>query len=99
MISVEEAQERVLAEIAVLGTEQVAFTDALGRVLREDIVASSDAPQADNTAMDGYAVRAGDIANPPVRLKVIEDIPVESVATKNVEAGTAHRIMTGRQIP
>ncbi|PYQ47772.1 MAG: hypothetical protein DMF59_17975 [Acidobacteria bacterium] len=99
MISVEEAQERVLAEIAVLGTEQVAFTDALGRVLREDIVANSDIPQADNTAMDGYAVRADDIANPPARLKVIEDLPAGSVATKKVEAGTAIRIMTGALIP
>src|SRR2546428_4056791 len=99
MISVEEAQERVLAEIAVLGTEQVAFTEALGRVLREDIVANSDIPQADNTAMDGYAVRADDIANPPARLKVIEDLPAGSVATKKVEAGTAIRIMTGALIP
>ena len=99
MISVEEAQERVLAEIAVLGTEQVAFTDALGRVLREDIVANSDIPQADNTAMDGYAVRADDIANPPARLKVIEDLPAGSVAINRVEAGTAIRIMTGALIP
>jgi molybdopterin molybdotransferase len=99
MISVEEAQERVLAEIAIVGTEQVAFTDALGRVLREDIVAASDVPQADNTAMDGYAVRAEDIANPPVRLRVIEDLPAGHVAAKKVEKGTAIRIMTGALIP
>jgi molybdopterin molybdotransferase len=99
MISVEEAQERVLAEIAVAGTEQVAFTDALGRVLREDIIATSDVPQGDNTAMDGYAVRADDIANPPARLRVIEDLPAGSVATKKVERGTAIRIMTGALIP
>jgi molybdopterin molybdotransferase len=99
MISVEEAQERVLAEIAVAGTEQVAFTDALGRVLREDIVATADVPQGDNTAMDGYAVRADDVANPPVRLRVIEDLPAGTVATKKVEKGTAIRIMTGALIP
>ena len=99
MISVEEAQERVLAEIAIVGTEQVAFTDALGRVLREDIIAASDIPQADNTAMDGYAVRAEDIANPPVRLRVIEDLPAGHVAAKRVEKGTAIRIMTGALIP
>ena len=99
MISVEEAQERVLAEIETVGTEQVAFTDALGRVLREDIVAPADVPQADNTAMDGYAVRADDIANPPVRLRVIEDLPAGSVATKRVDKGTAIRIMTGALIP
>jgi molybdopterin molybdotransferase len=99
MISVEEAQERVLAEIAIVGTEQIAFTDALGRVLREDIIAASDVPQADNTAMDGYAVRAEDIANPPVRLRVIEDLPAGRVAAKKVEKGTAIRIMTGALIP
>ena len=99
MISVEEAQERVLAEIAIGSIEQVAFTDAHGRVLREDIVAPADVPQADNTAMDGYAVRADDIANPPVRLRVIEDLPAGTVATKRVEKGTAIRIMTGALIP
>src|SRR5713101_1564844 len=99
MLSVEEAQERVLAEIAVIGTERVAFTEALGRVLREDVVSPADIPQADNTAMDGYAVRADDIANPPVRLKVIEDLPAGTVATHRVEKGTAIRIMTGALIP
>ncbi len=99
MLSVEEAQERVLAEIALIGTERVAFTEALGRVLREDVIATADVPQADNTAMDGYAVRADDIANPPVRLKVIEDLPAGTVATHRVEKGTAIRIMTGALIP
>jgi len=99
MISVEEAQERVLAEVTLLGTEKVVFTDALGRVLREDIIAPANVPQADNTAMDGYAVRADDIANPPVRLKVTEDLPAGTVATKRVEPGTAIRIMTGALIP
>ena len=99
MISVEEAQERVLAEVGLLGTEQVAFVEAIGRVLREDVRASADLPQADNTAMDGYAVRAEDIANPPVRLRVIEDLPAGTVATTRVDPGTAIRIMTGALIP
>src|SRR5256886_8049938 len=99
MISVEEAQQRVLAEVTLLGTEKVVFTDALGRVLREDVVAPADVPQADNTAMDGYAVRADDIAKPPVKLKVIEDLPAGTVATKRVDPGTAIRIMTGALIP
>jgi molybdopterin biosynthesis enzyme len=58
MIAVEEAQQRVLAEVESIGTETVAFTEALGRVLREDVRADADVPQGDNTAMDGYAVRA-----------------------------------------
>jgi molybdopterin molybdotransferase len=99
MIAVEEAQARVLAEVRLTGTEQVGFTEALGRVLREDVVATYDVPQGDNTAMDGYAVRADDIATPPVRLRVIEDLAAGSVATKRVESGTAVRIMTGALIP
>jgi len=99
MIPVEEAQERVLAEVQALGTEQVAFTDALGRVLREDVRARVDVPQGDNTAMDGYAVRAEDIANAPVELRVVENLPAGTVATKRVEAGTAIRIMTGALMP
>ncbi len=99
MLAVEEAQEQVLAEIQRLGTEQVTFTDALGRVLREDVRARLDVPQRDNTAMDGYAVRADDIANAPVSLRVIEDLPAGTVATKRVEAGTAVRIMTGALLP
>ena len=62
MIPVEEAQERVLAEVELLGVERVMLADALGRVLREEVRASRDIPEADNTAMDGYAVRATDIA-------------------------------------
>jgi len=99
MISVEEAQDRVLAEITLLGTENVVFADALGRVLREDVSAPADVPQGDNTAMDGYAVRADDIAKPPVKLRVIEDLPAGTVATKRVEPGTAIRIMTGALMP
>src|SRR5437870_3123411 len=99
MIAVEEAQQRVLAEVTPVGTERVVFTEALGRVLREDVRATADVPVADNTAMDGYAVRAADIANPPVRLRVVEDLPAGAVATRRVEGGTAMRIMTGALIP
>jgi molybdopterin molybdotransferase len=99
MLPVEEAQQRVLDEVRLVGTEQVAFTDALGRVLREDVRAATDVPQADNTAMDGYAVRSEDIAAAPVTLKVIEDLPAGTVAKKRVERGTAIRIMTGALIP
>ncbi len=103
MIAVEEAQERVLAEVQALDVEEVAFAEAHGRVLREDIHATYDVPQKDNTAMDGYAVRAEDIAGAsegsPVSLKVIEDLPAGTVAARRVEAGTAIRIMTGALMP
>jgi len=103
MIAVEEAQERVLAEVQPLDVEEVAFTDAHGRVLREDVRATYDVPQKDNTAMDGYAVRADDIAGArsgaAVSLRVIEDLPAGKVATQRVESGTAIRIMTGALMP
>ena len=99
MIEVEEAQRRVLAEVPVLGVEEVPLADALGRVLREDVAAPGDVPQRDNSAMDGYAVRAEDVANAPVSLRVIDDLPAGTVAKKAVVAGTAIRIMTGALLP
>ncbi len=99
MIPVEEAQERVLAEVQPLETEEVLFLEAHGRVLREDVLATYDVPQKDNTAMDGYAVRASDIAAAPVTLRVIEDLPAGTVATQRIEPGTAIRIMTGALLP
>ena len=96
MLTVEEAQALVLAEVTPLETEQVAFTEAHGRVLREDVVASEDAPQADNSGMDGYAVRAADT---PGELRVLGDIPAGYVSTRRVEPGTAMRIMTGAFVP
>jgi molybdopterin molybdotransferase len=99
MLPVEEAQQRVLDEVTELATEEVPLVEAHGRVLREDVPAPFDIPSADNTAMDGYAVRAEDVADAPVDLRVIEDLPAGTVATKRVEPGTAIRIMTGALMP
>jgi molybdopterin molybdotransferase len=96
MLSVEEAQERVLAEVSFLGDEEADFHQTFGRVLAEDIVASVDAPERDNSAMDGYAVRAEDL---PGALRVLGDVPAGSVPTLRVERGTAMRIMTGAFVP
>ena len=60
-ISVEEAQRLVLEEVTPLQTEEVPVGEAYGRVLREDVVAPEDVPPTDNSAMDGYAVRASDV--------------------------------------
>ena len=99
LISVEEAQSRVLAAIGIIDTEVVTLGDALNRVLREGIAASHDIPSGDNSAMDGYAVRAEDVANAPVTLRVIDDIPAGRLASGAVEPGTAMRIMTGALLP
>jgi molybdopterin molybdotransferase len=102
-IPVEEAQARVLAEVASLGIEPVPLIEAAGRVLREDLFAPSDMPPADNSAMDGYAVRATDTfaatADAPVEFRVIGDVPAGRPADRAVEAGTAIRIMTGGWVP
>src|SRR5215470_1300422 len=95
MLPVEEAQERVLAEIATLPAEEVALEETLGRVLREDIVATADVPERDNSAMDGYAIRAEDVVKVPVSLRVVDDLPAGRVTSTRVEPGTAIRIMTG----
>ena len=103
MLQVEEAQQRVLAEVTPLEAEDVPLYEALGRVLAEDVAANRDVPQADNTAMDGYAVRASDVetasGNREVTLAVVEDLPAGRVATKAVGAGEAIRIMTGAPMP
>ncbi len=103
MIPVEEAQRRVLDETPLLGTELVELHDALGRILREDIAAPRDVPSSANSAMDGYAVIAADVAgaseSAPASLRVIEDVPAGRVATKRLEPGTAIRIMTGALLP
>jgi molybdopterin molybdotransferase len=96
VLTVEEAQARVLEEVTLLDTESVRFDDAFGRVLREDVVAPVDAPERDNSAMDGYAVRAEDL---PGRLRVTGTVAAGYVATSAVERGTAMRIMTGAYVP
>ncbi|HYC92699.1 MAG TPA: gephyrin-like molybdotransferase Glp [Thermoanaerobaculia bacterium] len=99
MISVEEAQQRVMAEVAAGGVEPVALAGSLGRVLREEVVAAHDAPAADNSAMDGYAVRFDDVADAPVTLPVRGDIAAGHPSATPLEPGTAMRIMTGAFVP
>src|SRR6188474_2536777 len=99
MLSVEEAQAKVMAEIAVGPAEPVALDDALGRILREEVMAARDMPSADNSAMDGYAVRADDLRDVPVRLPVTDDIAAGHPPQRALEPGTAARIMTGAFVP
>src|SRR5438270_11085896 len=87
MIPVEDAQERVLAEGQLLGTEQVVFFEAHGRVLREDLHARFDVPPGDNTAMAGYALRAHDVANAPVLVRRVDNLPAGTVARTPLESG------------
>jgi molybdopterin molybdotransferase len=95
VLTVDEAQQRLLDEVSLIDTEEVGLADAHERVLRHDVAAVADVPFADNSAMDGYALRAGD-ASP---LRVIGEVRAGSVSSLRVEPGTAMRIMTGAPIP
>jgi molybdopterin molybdotransferase len=103
MISVDEALNRILARIPVLGLEKVDILGSLGRVIGEDILAPRDIPPLDNSAMDGYAVRVADIRGAsrerPISLQVIEDLPAGALPQRSVAKGQAVRIMTGAPVP
>jgi len=101
--SVQEASRRILSGISALPAEMIGLRDALGRVLAEDVVSPIEHPPWDNSSMDGYAVRSSDVASAsperPVVLPVLETIAAGQRPTKQIEAGTASRIMTGAPIP
>jgi molybdopterin molybdotransferase len=103
MISVRNAIDVILGEVHALGTERIALPQALGRVLTEPVKASRDVPPFRNAAMDGYALRAADVAaataERPVILPVLETVGAGSVPRHSVTAGTAIKIMTGSPMP
>src|SRR5713226_2517110 len=99
MIPVNEAINIVLQHSPKLEVESVALGDALGRVLAEDIVADSDLPPFDRAQMDGYAVRAADVANAPARLRIIGESAAGAGWHQEMKAGETVRIMTGAPVP
>lgn len=103
MLSVTDASARILANIGPLAVERVPLLDAVGRVLATSATAPYTLPHWDNSAMDGYAVRAADIAGAglesPVTLRVLETIAAGGFATVPVGPGEASRIMTGAPLP
>ena len=98
-VGVSEARELVLASVSPLGTETVALAEAAGRVLAEEIRSEVRIPPADNSAMDGYAVRAEDVAAVPVALRLGEDLPAGKRSQRKLVPGEAARIMTGAALP
>jgi len=104
LLAVEEALERVLAGMSpVEGTRSVTPEQALDCVLAEDVVAGVALPPWDNSAMDGYAIRAGDTAaateDAPARLAVVGEVPAGRAADVAVGPGEALRIATGAPVP
>ncbi len=79
---------------------QLPLDECLGLVLAADVIAPLSLPPFDNSAMDGYAVRAADLAGDlPVRLPVADDIPAGRTELNPLEPGTVQRIMTGAPVP
>jgi len=99
MITVAEAIQIVKEQTRPLSPECVEIEDALGRFLAEDIVADSDLPPFNRSQMDGYAVRAADTQNAPVRLRIVGESAAGAGWHNEMLAGEAVRIMTGAPVP
>jgi molybdopterin molybdotransferase len=107
MLSVQEARQRILSHFSPLESELVPLEQAAGRVLAAQIHAPFDLPPFDNSSMDGFAVRAADLAGgtaspreaKPSLLTVIGDIPAGTAPSLRVGPGQAARIMTGAPLP
>ena len=103
MLSVDEARQRMLDTIPILSAEKRDILECTGYVLAEVLPATENIPPFDNSAMDGYAVRAADVKNAseknPAVLSVVETIAAGYAPTKQVAAGQAARIMTGAMMP
>src|SRR5437763_5826893 len=99
MIPVADAIQIVLDQTTSLPAESVALVDSRGRILAEDSVADCDLPPFDRAQMDGYAVRAADVANTPARLKIVGESAAGAGWHHEMKAGEAVRIMTGAPVP
>jgi molybdopterin molybdotransferase len=96
--SFEEARKIVLDHVAPLGAERVALLDAVGRTLAEDLPSPADFPAWDNSAMDGFAVRAAEVQG-GATLPLSAYLPAGAAAGEPLAAGTAAKILTGAPLP
>jgi molybdopterin molybdotransferase len=103
MRSVDEHQRVIAGLINARRAARAALADAEGLVLAAEVIAGLSLPVFDNSAMDGYAVRADEVASAipeePVKFPVAEDIPAGRADILTLRPGTAHRIMTGAPMP
>jgi len=103
LLSVEQALEKILGYVDVLEAEPKPILDCLGQVLAEDVYSTINIPPLDNSAMDGYAVRAEDTRGAteqsPRFLRVIDTVNAGSISEYEIIPGTAVRIMTGAPLP
>ena len=99
MISVQEACRRIVQSLRPLGAEVIGLREALGRVLAADVAARMTHPQANVSAMDGYAVRSCDVVRAPVTLRVVATSAAGHPSDGTVGPGETARIFTGAVIP
>jgi len=99
LITPQEAIDIVLRRVRPNGTEFRPLREALGHYLAEDVRADRDMPPADRAAMDGYAVRAEDLAEFPCSLRLVGEVAAGSPAHPEVKPGTCVRILTGGNVP
>jgi len=98
-LQVADAVGRILAEVRPLGAVRRPLLDAYNSMLAADAIAPVTLPPWDNSAMDGYAVRAADVGRVPVSLRVIESVAAGRFPSRAVGAGEATVIMTGAPMP
>jgi molybdopterin molybdotransferase len=102
-LSFAEARRAILDAVTPLATEVVPLSDARGRALRESVRAEHPLPPFTNSSMDGFAVRADDLAvarvERPIELPVVDVIPAGRLSRRVLERAEAARIMTGAPIP
>ena len=99
MISVADARTCINEAMRLMPAEQIALADAFGRVLAEDLSARRTQPPHAVSAMDGYAVRAADVAKLPARLKIVAEIPAGQSFHGSIGTSEAARIFTGAPVP
>ena len=99
VITLTAAQERVWSGVTALDPREVSCETAAGLVLAADVVANENVPPFANTAVDGFAVRAADVAEVPATLRVIGTLAAGDGTEWHVDAGQALRIMTGAPMP
>jgi molybdopterin molybdotransferase len=99
MLTFEAARALTLADLSPLAAERVPASAAVGRVLADDVLARGPQPAFDHSAMDGYAVRAGDLAAPGSVLSVVGESRTGGAAPLPLAPGTAMRIFTGAMVP
>jgi molybdopterin molybdotransferase len=99
MIPISRAIQIVLDQAPKPASEELALAEATNRILAEDIIADTDLPPFDRAQMDGYAVRAADVANTPAQLKVVGESAAGAGWHHEMHSGEAVRIMTGAPVP